>query len=163
MSIDNDVVIRKAERRDRDALGRLGAALMRTHYAFDSRRFLSPGDDPESGYGEFLLSQLDEDDAVVFVADREGAVVGYVWADIQPLSWRELRDEAGFIDDLLVTEDARRRGIGERLLDAAIEWLRARGQSRVMLWTASPNVSARSLFEHRGFRATMTEMTLELK
>ena len=37
-----DVLIRRAERRDLQALGRLGASLMRTHYAFDERRFLSP-------------------------------------------------------------------------------------------------------------------------
>jgi GNAT superfamily N-acetyltransferase len=158
------LVIRRAEARDLPALGRLGAALMRTHYAFDSRRFLSPGsgDEAERGYADFLGSQLDEPDAVIFVAERDGAVVGYAYAAVEPLSWKDLRDEAGFVHDLLVDDAARGAGIGRQLLDAAIAWLRDRGMPRVVLGTAAQNDGARRLFERRGFRQTMIEMTLEL-
>jgi GNAT superfamily N-acetyltransferase len=156
------LAVRRAERRDLPALGRLGASLMRTHYGFDARRFLPPGDDPEGGYAWFLGSQLDEGDVVVLVAERHGEIVGYAYAGIEPLSWKELRDEAGFVHDLVVADAARREGIGQRLLDAAIEWLRSRGMPRVILWTAAPNQPARRLFERRGFRNTMVEMTLEL-
>ena len=64
----SDVVIRRAEPRDLEALGRLGASLMRTHYAFDERRFMSPGDDPERGYAQFLAQQLNERSSIVLVA-----------------------------------------------------------------------------------------------
>ena len=53
------VTIRRAERRDLPALGRLGAMLMRTHYAFDRRRFLPPGQSAESGYASFLGSVVE--------------------------------------------------------------------------------------------------------
>lgn len=135
---------------------------MRTHYAFDARRFLSPDDGAEAGYSDFLGSQLAERDAVVMVAEIDGEVAGYVYAGVEPLSWKELRDEAGFIHDLLVSEDARSRGAGQQLLEAAIAWLRGRGMPRVVLWTAAPNAGAQRLFERRGFRPTMVEMTLEL-
>ena len=36
------------------------------------------------------------------------------------------------------------------------------GAPRVMLWTAEHNVAAQRLFEARGFRRTMIEMTREL-
>lgn len=140
----------------------MGAALMRTHYAFDARRFLSPDDGAEAGYSSFLGSQLEEPDAIVMVAEIDGEVAGYVYAGVEPLSWKELRDEAGFIHDLLVSEDARSRGAGQLLLDGAIAWLRDRGMPRVVLWTAAPNGGAQRLFERRGFRPTMVEMTLEL-
>jgi GNAT superfamily N-acetyltransferase len=155
-------IIRPAEPRDLPALGRLGAALMRTHYAFDSRRFLSPDDGAEAGYSSFLGSQLEAHDAVVMVAEIDGEVAGYVYAGVEPLSWKELRDEAGFVHDLLVSEAARSHGAGQLLLDAAIAWLRDRGMPRVVLWTAAPNAGAQRLFERRGFRPTMVEMTLEL-
>ncbi len=135
---------------------------MRTHYAFDARRFLSPDDGAEAGYSSFLGSQLEEPDAIVMVAEIDGAVAGYVYAGVEPLSWKELRDEAGFIHDLLVSEEARSRGAGQLLLDGAIAWLRDRGMPRVVLWTAAPNDGAQRLFERRGFRPTMVEMTLEL-
>lgn len=160
----SDALIRRAEPRDIAAVGELGAALMRTHYAFDPQRFIAPGDgnDASEGYAQFLGSQLAEDDAAVFVAEREGKIVGYVYAGIEPLSWKELRDECGFVHDLLVTEEARGMGTGEALLDRAVAWLRDQGMPRVVLWTSTSNSGARRLFERRSFRPTMLEMTLEL-
>jgi len=154
--------IRRAEFRDVAALGELGAALMRTHYAFDPDRFLEPAGGDEHGYAEFLQSQLANTNAVVLVAEKDGAVVGYAYAAIEPLSWKELRGECGFIHDLLVTEEARGSGVGDALLNASIDWLRERGMPRVMLWTAPHNHAAQRLFGRLGFRATMVEMTLEL-
>jgi ribosomal protein S18 acetylase RimI-like enzyme len=156
------IEVRRATRDDLPALGRLGAMLMRTHYAFDAHRFLSPGDTPEEGYAWFLSTQLAQDDVAVFVADQDGATVGYVYVGIEALSWKELRPEAGFIHDIAVDERARRTGIAGLLMDAAIEWLRQRGAARVMLWTAEQNLAAQRLFAALGFRRTMIEMTREL-
>jgi ribosomal protein S18 acetylase RimI-like enzyme len=156
------MTIRRAERRDAKELGRLGAALMRTHYAFDMRRFLEPGEGAEEGYAQFLVSQLRDAQSAVFVAEHGHAIVGYVFAAIEPLSWKDLRDECGFIHDLLVTDEARRGGVGDALLNAAVDWLREQEMPRVMLGTAAQNDIARGLFERRGFRPTMIEMTLEL-
>jgi len=160
----SDVLIRHAESRDVSVLGELGASLMRTHYAFDRDRFIPPGDGSEAreGYADFLGSQLNLEGVVVFVAERQGRIVGYAYAAVEPLSWKELRDECGFVHDLLVTDEARRTGVGEALLDRAIEWLREQGMPRVVLWTSPHNESARRLFERRAFRPTMLEMTLEL-
>ena len=155
-------IVRRAEERDLDAVGRLGARLLRDHHEFDRLRFMAPRGNTEAGYAWFLGTQLQRDDAVVFVAEREGQVVGYVYAGIEPQSWKELRDEAGFIHDVYVDEPARRCGVATALLEAAAAWLAGRGMPRIVLWTAAPNEAARSLFERRGFRHTMTEMTKEL-
>jgi len=157
------MVIRKATRDDRNALGRLGALLMDVHYNFDRRRFLDPGADAAAGYARFLVSQLNDRDAVIFVAEVDGVVVGYCYAGIEPLSWKELRDEAGFIHDLALDPAARRQGAGRALVAAAVEWFRERQMPRVMLWTSTQNDAARELFLAAGFRPTMTEMTMELK
>jgi ribosomal protein S18 acetylase RimI-like enzyme len=156
-------MIRPATPADLAALGRLGAHLMRTHHAFDAQRFLSPGDDPEGGYAWFLETQLRERDAIVLVAERDAQVVGYVYAGLEPLSWKELRGPAGFIHDIVVDESARGAGLARQLLREAIRWLRNRGAPRVVLWTAAQNLQAQRLFETAGFRTTMLEMTLELE
>ena len=135
---------------------------MRTHYAFDERRFLAPTQADAAGYAGFLASQLRDEDAIVMIAEQRGVVVGYVYAAVEPLSWKDLRNECGYIHDLLVTDLARGRGAGEGLLNAAIQWLQDRGMPRVVLGTAAQNEAARRMFERRGFRPTMIEMTLEL-
>lgn len=157
------VTIRRAEQRDLDALGRLGAMLMRTHYAFDPQRFLPPGESAESGYAWFLGSVMDDPDGRVFVAEDADGIAGYVYVALEPLSWKELRGPAGFIHDVAVREEARRAGIAEQLMQVAVDWLRERGAPRVILWTAAPNEGAQRLFRRLGFRETMLEMTMELE
>jgi ribosomal protein S18 acetylase RimI-like enzyme len=156
-----DMNIRLAQPLDLPALGRLGAQLVRLHHAFDRDRFMAPAGDIEAGYQWFLGTQLDEPDVVIFVAEQAGTVVGYAYAGLEPLSWKELRDPAGFIHDVVVDESARGQGIGERLVEAAAAWLEEHGAPRVMLWTAEKNPSAQRLFERAGFRRTMIEMTRE--
>lgn len=156
-----EILIRPASAADKAALGKLGAELLRIHHAFDADRFLAPGPQTEEGYGRFLAAEHASDDVVVLVAERAGEIVGYVFAGVEPRSWKELRDRAGFIHDVLVVESARGTGTGERLVEAGAAWLLARGVPRVMLWTAEKNGPAQRLFERLGFRRTMIEMTRE--
>jgi ribosomal protein S18 acetylase RimI-like enzyme len=153
--------IRRAEKRDLDSLGRLGAMLMKTHYAFDRQRFIAPTPDVASGYGWFLGTMLELRDACVFVAEEDDGIAGYIYVALEPLSWKELRGPAGFIHDIAVREASRRRGIAKELMNAGVAWLREHGAPRVILWTAAPNAGAQALFHSLGFRDTMIEMTKE--
>src|SRR5262245_51719360 len=154
--------IRAANEADLPALGRLGALLMRTHYEFDPQRFMTAGTDAAEGYAWFLSRQLKDQDVVVYVAEQDGEVFGYVYAAIEPISWKELRDECGYIHDVVVDERGRRSGTATALLEKAIAWLRERGMPRVVLGTAEKNAGAQQLFTKLGFRRTMIEMTREL-
>jgi GNAT superfamily N-acetyltransferase len=156
------ISIRPATRSDEPALGRFGGALMRQHHALDPRRFILT-EGPEAGYGRFLVSQLDDPDCVVLVAERAGEIVGYVYAGYEPMSWRELRAACGFVHDVFVDPNARHRGVGKTLLEAAISWAAARGLPRMVLWSAEGNDAAKRLFAAIGFRRTMVEMTRELE
>ncbi len=157
-----EFTVREAVEADLPALGRLGAMLMRLHHEFDPQRFMTPGPNPERGYAWFLGTQLGRDDVVILVAEGQGRVLGYVYAAVEPQSWKELRDEAGFVHDVVVDPDGRRQGVATALMQAAIARLRDRGMPRVVLGTASRNAAAQRLFERLGFRSTMIEMTREL-
>jgi ribosomal protein S18 acetylase RimI-like enzyme len=159
----SDYEIRRAAPEDLDALGRLGALLMRAHYEFDPKRFMHPGSHAEQGYAAFLATQLDDPESLVLVAVHGDEVRGYVYAAIEPRSWKELRDRAGFIHDVVVEEVSRRVGIADALLDYALRWLREQRVPRVILWTAAANGQAQRLFIRKGFRTTMHEMTFELQ
>ena len=157
-----DLHIRPATPADQPALGELGALLMRLHHRFDPLRFLAPNQNPEEGYGRFLSSRIGGDDTLVLVAERGGEIIGYVYATLEGRSWRELRDACGFIDDVVVRESDRGSGVATALIEAAMEWMRARGAPRVLLWSADQNDAAQRMFERLGFRRTMVEMTREL-
>jgi ribosomal protein S18 acetylase RimI-like enzyme len=154
--------IRRATRHDLPSLARLGGALVRMHHAFDGDRFVSLAPDPERRYGAFLADQMIRRDATVLVAEHDGQVVAYLFAAIEDASMKELRDEAGYIHDVMVDDSARRLGIAAALVEAATDWLRERGARRVLLWTAPRNEAAQRLFTRLGFRPTMVEMTREL-
>jgi GNAT superfamily N-acetyltransferase len=162
-----DIVVRLAEKRDLQALGKLGALLVEAHHGFDAQRFFAAEPGVEQGYAWFLGTQLGNDDSVIYVAERVAAdgqaaeIVGYVYAGVEPHSWKELREEAGFIHDLVVRSESRGQRVGTRLLESASDWLKARGVPRLMLWTAERNPGAQRLFERLGFRRTMIEMTRE--
>ncbi len=162
MTTTDAVLIRRAAPRDVSTLGRFGASLVRVHHALDPHRFLTPGPRLEEGYAHFLGTQLAEADVAIFVAERSGAIVGYVYAGVEPRSWKELRDVAGFIHDVVVDPAVRGAGVGTRLIETAAAWLVGRGVPRVMLWTAEKNQDAQRLFEQLGFRRTMIEMTREV-
>jgi ribosomal protein S18 acetylase RimI-like enzyme len=162
VTMSEAIAIRKATEADLPTLGRLGALLLRTHHQFDAQRFMAPGADPESGYAWFLGTQLREEDVVVLVAEQQASVVGYVYAALEPQSWKELREACGFIHDVVVDERRRRTGVASALIAAVADWLRERGAPRVMLGTAEQNEGAQRLFERLGFRRTMVEMTREL-
>jgi GNAT superfamily N-acetyltransferase len=155
------VTVRVASPGDRDVLGHLGAALVRLHHADDPKRFIHV-EHPEAGYGRFLISQLSNPNGVVMVAEQNGGVIGYVFAEVESTNWMELRGPCGIIHDIYVDEPARRVGAGGELLRAAIAWIRSKGRTQVVLLTKTRNEHARRLFTSLGFRPTMIEMTLDL-
>jgi GNAT superfamily N-acetyltransferase len=144
------ITIRPATKSDEAVLARYGGALMRQHHELDPQRFILT-DRPEAGYGRFLLSCLLDPDSVVLVAERAGELVGYVYAGLEPLSWRELRAPCGFVHDVYVDVSVRHQGIGERLVHSAIAWVAAKGLPRVVLWSAARNDAAQRLFDRLGF------------
>jgi len=79
---------------------------------------MAPGKNPAEGYSWFLGSQLTEEDVIVLVAERAGIVVGYVYAGLEPRSWKELREPAGLIHDVAVGESSRRTGVATALVAA---------------------------------------------
>jgi len=158
----SDTIIRPATRADMAAVGKLGAMLVREHYDFDPKRFMAATSHTAEGYGEFLGTQLKKKDVCVLVAERDGEVVGYTYAGIEPRDWMSLRDTAGAIYDIIVNPEHRHAGVGRELLAATLAFLESRGAPRVVLSTAERNEPAQRLFERAGFRRTMIEMTKEL-
>ncbi|MGH2684404.1 MAG: GNAT family N-acetyltransferase [Actinomycetota bacterium] len=106
--------------------------------------------------------------APVFVAVRDGAWLGMTGCFI------EAPAGPAVIWGMWVTPEARREGIGGRLLTAALEWAVAEGPTAVRLWVSEGNTAAAELYRRAGFAptgrakalpsdASRTEIELELE
>jgi ribosomal protein S18 acetylase RimI-like enzyme len=155
------VEIERATRGELPTIAKLAGALVRQHVAFDAKRFLFV-DDPESGYEWWFDKELANPKALILRAKLDGEIVGYAYAREEPRDWNALLDAHGALHDILVTESARGRGIGRKLLERVLTEMKARGAPRVVLHTATDNHAAQKLFASLGFRQTMLEMTCEL-
>lgn len=93
-----------------------------------------------------LRRELARDEAVYLVAERNGAVVGYVG------TWRAA-DEA-HVGTLAVAPEQRRQGIGEALMLALLQIAADDGVRLVHLEYRVGNAAAAALYAKLGFRAT---------
>jgi ribosomal protein S18 acetylase RimI-like enzyme len=152
-------VIRRALPSDLQQIGRLGALLVETHHGFDARRFLAPTRGTKDAYASFLSTQLDAPDAAIFVAAERAHVIGYAYIAIESYDYMSLRGPAGVLHDIIVDPERRGRGVGRRLLEAALAYLESRALAQIVLSTAEHNDVAQRLFASMGFRRTMIEMT----
>ena len=91
-----------------------------------------------------LRMQLQPDSHVFLTAETEGSVVGYI-------GMLYVLDE-GYISNVAVRPDFRRRGVAEALLRALEERARALRLSFLTLEVRAGNAAAVALYEKRGYR-----------
>lgn len=85
-----------------------------------------------------------------WVAEREGLIVGHLWLQFVekiPNPAVELEVHA-YITNVYTRPEVRGNGLGERLLEAALEACREERVDSVILW---PTERSRSLYERHGF------------
>lgn len=153
-----ELEIRRAKKSDLTKVAALAGELVRMHAAQDPRRFLLV-EDVEGGYRWWFGRELAREDAVLLVAVRGDAIVGYAYGTREERDWNMLLDEHGAVHDIYVDTSARREGVGAKLLDAMIAALEEKQCVRIVLSTMVGNESAQALFRAHGFRPTMLEMT----
>ena len=86
-------------------------------------------------------------DHTAWVAEHDGAVVGFVTATLRP------DDDLGEVHMVAVDPDVQRRGVGAALTDRAVAWMREAGVALAMVETgADPGHGpARRTYERAGF------------
>jgi ribosomal protein S18 acetylase RimI-like enzyme len=90
--------------------------------------------------------------ACLLVADEDGVVVGMV--SVQPLISTAQGGMVGLLEDLVVDEAWRGKGIGSQLLSAALDWAREQGLTRVQLLADRNNEAALQFYFRRSFQST---------
>ena len=136
--------IRPAGAADLDAMVRLLAQL----FAIEAD-FHADAERQRRGLG-LLLARRDR--AAVLVAERGGAVVGMVTAQLV-VSTAEGALSA-LVEDMVVDEAERGGGVGRGLLGAIEAWAVASGATRLQLLADGGNAPALRFYERMGWRGT---------
>lgn len=123
--------------------------LMDFHVPFDSRYTLSDG--AEESMGENLARLIVAEDALVIMAVENTKPLGFGIARIRNYPPVFIKQTHGSIEDLAVSSEHRRKGIGELMLKEMLDWFRSQGIDRVELRVASMNTVGYSFWRKHGF------------
>jgi GNAT superfamily N-acetyltransferase len=101
-------------------------------------------DKPESWWRSFI------DAGAWFIASAEGRLVGIAAA----IGDSDLGDSTRQLVSMWVDPDARRRGVGTKLVEAVKAWTTANGVNELQLQVTENNHAAARLYEECGFTRT---------
>jgi len=155
------VTIRKATARDIPAITALNMEMMRFHAARD-KDFQMTARDARSRLAAHKSAQLRRRNARLTVAGQSGKVIAYCLSVVasRPPIYR-VRTMIQVMD-MCVAARHRRRGLGRRLFEDAVEWAKSRSIRRIEVSFAPSNELARSFWPSLGFRTFMQRGYLEL-
>ena len=102
----------------------------------------------EEQYVKKRLERLDASREVVFVAELDGKVAGYVHAEVYSLLyWEPMVNILG----LAVSSDCRRKGAGKALMKRVEEWTRERKIKEIRLNSGGTRKEAHEFYRAVGF------------
>jgi GNAT superfamily N-acetyltransferase len=113
-------------------------------------------------YRQFYGQQSNLDGGLAFLRDRlelEQSIVLMAWVDDRAVGFTQLFPSFSsarltrtlILNDLFVSGEARGAGVGHALLEAACEFGRSAGATRLSLSTALDNLNAQALYEKAGW------------
>ncbi len=106
---------------------------------------------------KFIQERLNNNESVIFVAltNNTNRPVGFTQLYPKYSSVRGIKN--WILNDLYVDQDDRNKGIGEKLIQTAMDFARHNNAKFVELSTAVDNREAQSLYEQIGFKKTEPE------
>ena len=101
-----------------------------------------------------LAASVDGADTVLFLAKLEGVIVGSLTLAFYPIP----TGRKAWIEDVVVDETARGRGVGAKLNEAALAEARRRGVKDVSLTSRPSRQAANRLYQRLGFEPRETNI-----
>ena len=151
------IKIVKAEEKHVAAIGKLWWEFILFHQDIDP--IWTPLEGSIPGFIENHLRRfMKSEDGLVLVAGDKGKVIGYSLSEIQRISPGLKREKYGYIDEMAVTANYQRRGIGEKMLAEIMRWFQSNDIKRVELGTTTQNVVGNSFWQKQSFMIYMNTL-----
>ena len=117
---------------------------------FDSYRQFYKFASDLSGARDFLQARLENDESVIFLALQDERSVGF--AQLFPSFSSGRMARVYILNDLFVSAEARKSGIGAALIKSARAFGESSGAARLTLSTQIENETAQALYEREGWK-----------
>jgi GNAT superfamily N-acetyltransferase len=98
---------------------------------------------------KFLSERMEQNDSVIFVAFRDGKMIGFT--QLYPVFSSVGMKRAWLLNDLYVAEEARGSGAADELLKAARQMGADTSSRYLMLQTGKDNLRAQKVYERNGW------------
>ncbi len=154
------VKVRRAVLEDARTIAEYAIKLVAQHQDYDLRRFSRLASVEQAA--RFYGNQTKANDAAVLVAEAKGKIVGFAYIQFEAKDYANLLENAAWLHDIYVDEDARGQNAGKLLIEESIKTAEKLGADKLMLSVAAKNETAKYFFERNGFKLTMVEMMLDL-
>ncbi|WP_235425127.1 GNAT family N-acetyltransferase [Heyndrickxia ginsengihumi] len=135
-----DIHIRQANLKDIEEI-----AVLFNHY----RMFYDQPSNVQAAK-KFMKERLEYEDSIIYIAVYKGRAVGLM--QLYPTFSSISVKRAYILNDLYVVEEARGKGIGQQLMEKAIQFSKDKDASYITLTTAVTNTTAKRLYERNGFK-----------
>lgn len=99
----------------------------------------------------FLRPAMQDKNHLVLLALDDGRAVGYAVAKINEKLPNKYDYLTGVIDHLFVTQDCRRRGVGEQMHSEIMEWFKTANVNRVEVQVIGKNKIACAFWKRQGY------------
>jgi len=110
----------------------------------------------------YRREQYRDDDHAIFVADRDGDIVGYAHVKDKETPKVFLRGAEANVSEVYVASEHRGNGISGELMDRAEAWADDRDCEYVTLSVNADNETARRVYESRGYETRRHKMDKKL-
>lgn len=113
---------------------------------------------------DFLIDIIGNDDFGVLVAKDDDQILGFIIIQQQntPSYTCLVQYKLAYVMDIVVDANARGKGVGKQLLDAAERWGQARSVDYLELGVLEENTAAKQLYEREGYSTTSQTMRKRL-